>query len=242
MKELLKRLLVKTGIGNHLLRKYRYWVQREHFGRFKTSEEIFTAYYNENEWLDPESLSGPGSTAEYTANIRREMPGLFQKLNVERMLDAPCGDYNWFKLIDRSNGPDYTGGDIVLPLIEANQSKHADEKTRFLTLDITQGKLPSVDLWLCRDCLFHLSEELVFQALENFVRSDIKWLLTSTHPKADLNTDIPTGSFRLLNLQISPYHFPEPRVSMEDWIDPHPYRHLALWSRDDVAAALKRRA
>ncbi|RYD83703.1 MAG: class I SAM-dependent methyltransferase [Verrucomicrobiaceae bacterium] len=242
MKESIKRLLVKTGIGKNLIRRYRYWIQREHFGRFRSSEEIFTAYYKENEWLDPESLSGPGSTAEYTANIRRGLPGLFQQLGVASMLDAPCGDYNWFRLIDRSNGPDYTGGDIVPPLIEANQAKHADEKTRFITLDITQSKLPSVDLWLCRDCLFHLSEDLVFQALENFVRSDIKWLLTSTHPKGDLNTDIPTGSFRLLNLQIPPYNLPSPAESMEDWIDPHPYRHLSLWSREDVQAALKRRA
>lgn len=242
MKESIKRLLVKTGIGNGLLRRYRYWIQRKHFGRFSNSEEIFTAYYHENEWLDPESLSGPGSTAEYTANIRRELPLLFERLDVERMLDAPCGDFNWFKLIEKANRPDYTGGDIVQPLIESNRSKHADEKTRFIPVDITSGKLPDVDLWLCRDCMFHLSEQQVFSALENFVRSDIRWLLTSTHPKADLNTDIPTGSFRLLNLEIAPYNLPAPRATMEDWIDPHPYRHLSLWSREDVEAALKRRA
>ncbi len=157
------------------------------------------------------------------------------------MLDAPCGDFNWFQLIEKNSRPDYTGGDIVSPLIEANETKYKDEITRFITIDITQAELPQVDLWMCRDCMFHLSEEQIFEALKNFVRSDIEWLLASTHPKADLNTDIPTGSFRLLNLEIAPYNLPAPTAFIEDWIAPHPYRHLSLWNREAVSLALKKR-
>lgn len=241
MKSLLKKTLTRLPFGNRLIRGYRYWIQRRHFARFKNPEDVFTAYYEENQWSDPESVSGPGSTAAYTENIRREMPPLLERLQVRRMLDAPCGDYNWFRLIDRAGGLDYTGGDIVAPLVAANQAKYGNDRTRFTKLDITKDELPAVDLWLCRDCLFHLSEDLVFAALENFARSRVQWLLTSTHPRAEANTDIPTGSFRLLNLELPPYNFPPPEATMEDWIQPYPYRHLALWSRAAVAAALEKR-
>ena len=239
MKSLIKKTLSRVPLGNRLIRGYRYWIQRWYFRRFKNPEEVFTAYYKENIWSDPESLSGPGSTSAYTQNIRRGIPPLLVKLNIRHLLDAPCGDYNWFRLMERPAQLEYIGGDIVGPLVEQNHARHGNSRTRFITLDITKDPLPSVDLWLCRDCLFHLSEESVFAALENFTLSDVPWLLTSTHPRAEVNIDMPTGSFRLLNLQLPPYNLPAPEAAIEDWIEDYPYRLLALWSREAVACALE---
>jgi hypothetical protein len=241
MKSLLRHIFAVLPFGDQLILLLRDLSRRRYLKSFQDPEDLFTTYYHKNQWSDPESVSGPGSTAAYTENIRRELPALLTQLNVQRMLDAPCGDYNWFRLIDRTHGPDYTGGDIVLPMVIANEKSYGDSRTRFVKFDITMDELPDVDLWFCRDCLFHLSEEMVFQALENFSRSQVNWLLTSTHPRAQFNSDITTGSFRLINLELPPYNLPPPEASIEDWIEPHPYRHLALWSRQSVIDAIETR-
>src|SRR5204862_8116349 len=101
--------------------------------------------------------SGAGSTLEYTQSLRRELPLLVHRLGVKRVLDAPCGDYNWFRLIQRNPDIHYVGADIVKPLILQNREHYENETTTFIHLDITRNRLPDADLWLCRDCLMHLS-------------------------------------------------------------------------------------
>ncbi len=86
-------------------------------------------------------------------------------------------------------------------------------------------------MWLCRDCLFHLSNHDILLVIENFFRSNVKYLLTSTHSNCE-NEDIQTGSFRQLNLQKEPFNFGKPIALIEDWIEGYPVRHLALWERE----------
>ena len=200
--------------------------------------EIFTHTYATNAWLDGESVSGPGSNQRYTETLRREFPTLIGQLGVTRILDAPCGDFYWFPLMKELDGLDYVGGDIVAPLIDRNQEHHGREGRSFRVLDILTDAMPDADLWLCRDCLFHLSNRDVRTALERFARGRIPQLLTSTHPECTVNRDIPTGSFRELNLRLPPYSLPAPREAIEDWIPGFPRRLLALWSRVEVARGL----
>lgn len=202
------------------------------------AKEVFRHHYETNEWGDAESASGPGSTLQYTENIRKVIPQMVEELGVRTILDAPCGDYNWFGAIKWNVPISYVGGDIVEPLIERNRARYGTERTTFITLDIVNDALPKADLWLCRDCLFHLSERDVFGALNNFIRSDIAYILTSVHSDCDLNSDIPTGAFRLLNLQLPPFNLGKPIRMMDDWIEGHPVRHLALWKRETVKDAL----
>lgn len=206
---------------------------------FDSTEKAFTRIYRTGGWVNEESASGPGSTLEYTENLRRELPILLGKHGVTTMLDAPCGDYHWFKEIHREN-VNYIGADIVGDLVAQNTSRYADSKTRFCQMDITSDPLPDVDLWLCRDVLFHLSTKLVHRALENFSRSKIDYLLTTTHPECRHNSDIPTGSFRELNLQLEPFGFPEPIAWIDDWIPGFPVRKLGLWKRTDLAEIINR--
>jgi len=132
----------------------------------------------------------------------------------------------------------YIGGDIVPGLVSTNQLRFGDGHTRFEVIDITTDRLPEADFWLCRDCLFHFSDADIFSTLRNFVRSEIRYLLTTTHPLCTENTDIPTGSFRLLNLELPPFGFPEPAERIDDWIEGHPVRQLALWDRASIARVL----
>jgi glycosyltransferase involved in cell wall biosynthesis len=193
---------------------------------------LFASYYASGFW------PGPGSTVTYTENIRAGIPGLFRRLGIRTVLDAPCGDFGWFRLVARDPQVTYIGGDIVDELVAANQRMFGDANTRFEVIDITNDKLPKADLWLCRDCFFHLSRADIFLTLENFLRSEVRYILTTTHPECVRNFDIPTGSFRLLNLEILPFNFPEPIERMDDWIEGHPVRQLALWEKKAIASAI----
>jgi hypothetical protein len=199
------------------------------------AKKIFTHHYSTNYWGSDESRSGYGSTAAYAANLITELPRLIDRLGVRSILDAPCGDYNWFRLVPREPGITYLGGDIVDPLVASNQAKYGDPSTQFRGIDIVRDPLPKVDLWLCRDCLFHLSNRDILQTIQNFLRSDIKYLLTSTHPECSANTDIPTGSFRLLNLELPPFSLGPPAYRIDDYIEGFPVRQVALWERATLA-------
>lgn len=202
------------------------------------SEGVFTRIYEEKSWTSDESVSGPGSTIEYTQNIREEIPRIVDRLGVKRILDAPCGDYNWFRLIERDPDISYIGGDIVDALVISNQERYGNDTTHFIALDVANGALPEVDLWLCRDCLNHLPNDTIFKTINNFLNSDITWLLTSSHPNCETNTNILTGQFRPLNLELPPFSFCKPRLFVNDWIEGHPVKHLALWERRELSEAL----
>ena len=199
---------------------------------------LFTHFYESNFWGNDESRSGPGSTASSAANLRAELPRLLGKLDVQCMLDAPCGDYNWFQHVERPSHVRYIGGDIVQPLIDRNQSVFGRNNVEFITLDITRDELPDADLWLCRDCLIHFSYRDIYKALANFLRSNITYLLATTHPLNHVNRNIPTGHFQMLNLQRPPFNFSPALLLIDDWVEKTNMRQLGLWHRQTLAADL----
>lgn len=201
-------------------------------------KKIFTEYYLANYWRDAESVSGPGSTLVYTEHIRKEIPKLLDRFRVATFLDAPCGDYNWFRAMDRPPGMRYIGGDIVDELIAKNQEQYGGPSTKFVVLDVVHDALPPADLWMCRDCLFHFSSEDIFRTLANLMRSRIAYFLTSVHPRCKENTEAHTGGARQINLELPPYSLCPPILCIDDWIPGFTVRSLALWTRSMVAESL----
>ena len=201
----------------------------------------FALVYKLNLWGNGESASGDGSTLAYTGQLRVRLPALFADYQVHTVLDAPCGDYHWFRHVPRS-GICYIGGDIVRALVTDNQTRYGSAETRFVTLDIRTDALPQADLWICRDCTFHLPTRDVIRTFLNFAKSNIPYILTTSHQEVRENVELPKSGFRLMNLQLPPYSFPEPLVAIEDWIPGFPRRILGLWTREDVKDALARTA
>ncbi len=205
-------------------------------------EARFTQIYESNYWGHAESVSGEGSSLAYTRQLRAALPALFDRFGVRRLLDAPCGDFNWMQHVLREHPLDYVGGDLVAPMVQKLQRQHGLAQRQFRHLDITQGPFPQADLWLCRDCLFHLSQADIARALKVFVASGIPYLLTTTHLNPDgafINTDIRSGDFRRIDLYAAPHHFPrEVLAAIDDWAEPEPKRQMCLWHRDQVVAAL----
>jgi hypothetical protein len=60
-------------------------------------ENIFTRYYQKNQWHDSESVSGDGSSLRRTLGVRQELPALLRQLGVNSLLDAVCGDFHWLR-------------------------------------------------------------------------------------------------------------------------------------------------
>lgn len=197
-------------------------------------EQVFTEFYHDNKWGDAESVSGAGSNLAQTEEVRRVLPGLLAELGCGSMLDVPCGDFYWMRLVPLE--VDYTGGDIVADMVARNQAQYGNERRRFMHLDLLRGPLPTTDLIFCRDCLVHLSNTHINQALANIRASGATYLLTTTFPGHTVNDDIPTGSWRPINLQRPPYNFPKPlRLIDERCPDPaYADKHLGLWRVADI--------
>ncbi len=171
LKQSLRALILALPGGKTLLRWRESLRMRLRLLNPGHAKSVFRDLYRHNEWDNPESVSGPGSTLVYTVNIRDQLPRLVEELEIHSILDAPCGDFNWFKSIEWNTPISYLGGDIVDDLVKVNQSRYANDQTKFLHLDIVRDRLPKADLWLCRDCLFHLSErEYSWQSI-NFSRA-----------------------------------------------------------------------
>jgi SAM-dependent methyltransferase len=231
MRDAINKFLQKVPGSSKFLKAYSSNVERSQIRRFKNLEELFTSYYSNNRWGDKESLSGPGSTIDYTENIRRKIPELINELSIQKILDAPCGDYNWFRKVPRNKNIYYVGGDIVEPMVRKNKELYKNDNTSFVKLDITKDRLPSADMWICRDCLLHFSYTDIFRTINNFLKSKIRYFLTSTNTGCSKNTNIKTGESRLINLELPPFNFCAPLYSIDDWIEGYPIRKLFLWER-----------
>ncbi|WP_039795936.1 class I SAM-dependent methyltransferase [Amycolatopsis alba] len=173
------------------------------------TQDRFTYIFRSRLWASS-SVSGPGSEAVQTRELREQLPILFERFGVRTLLDLPCGDFGWLSEVDLDLDR-YIGADIVTDLVESNAARFRDDPVReFRTLDLTGDPLPSADLVLCRDCLVHLSFADIERALRNLRRSGSRYLLTTTFTELGTNADIVTGDWRPLNLCREPFGFPEP--------------------------------
>lgn len=207
----------------------------------KKTRAVFTQIYRRNAWRGTDSVSGTGSDAHQTKVIIEELPKLLQEFKVSTLLDVPCGDFHWMKSVDL-HGIHYTGADIVEELILENQKRYGDGQTRFLSLNLINGRLPKADLIFCRDCLVHLSFEDIFLALDNICGSQADYLLTTTFTTRTENRDIRSGEWRTLNLELAPFGFPKPlRVLIEGCTENdgiYADKALGLWRIADIRKAL----
>jgi len=181
------------------------------FFKKKNLKEKFSIIYNNNYWDNGESISGPGSTLKNTKNLRRSLNIIIKKYKIKTVFDAPCGDCNWIQFIIKKNNIIYTGADIVKNCISNNRNKFKNKKFNFKQLDITKDKLPTADLFICRDFMFHLSYKDNYKFLKNIKNSKSKYILISNHTKSrDIkfnNKDIKSGDFRRIDLFQPPFNF-----------------------------------
>jgi SAM-dependent methyltransferase len=193
----------------------------------------FTRHYQRNDWMEPETVSGRGSTLERTAAIRRELPALLRELGVRNVLDAGCGDFHWFGTMEIALDS-YVGVEVVEELAAVNQDRHGNDRRRFVSLEVTRDPLPRADVILCRDCLVHLKNGQVLEALRNFRRSGSSYLLATTFTGDHPNEEAPLGGWRPLNLERAPFDLGPPLrlISEKESVEDARYldKSLGLWA------------
>ncbi len=211
-------------------------VRRWRILRMPDNESRFTRIYEVNFWAARESRSGPGSSLNDTQELRLRLPELFRQFSVDTVFDAPCGDFNWMRTVVAAEPIRYIGGDIVRPMVEDNRRRHGNDRVAFQHHDITRAPPPPADLWICRDCFYHLSIEDIRRALRRFVDSEVPYLLASTHRVVDgpVNLDITSGDFRFTDLFAAPFLLPRDTLFR---IEDNTHSDMHLWSREQVAAS-----
>lgn len=224
-------------------RRARYKRLRGGLGETADREAVFTEIYQHNLWGEIESRSGAGSTLAFTAALREALPDLLRRHGVSTVLDAPCGDFHWMQAVRLPDGVAYIGADIVAPMVARLAQEHAAPGRRFVHLDLTTGPFPRHDLWLCRDCLFHLSYADIAKVWRAFLASPGQFALLTSHTAQDgrpvVNRDIATGDARPIDLTAAPFHLPAPLEAITDFTPPSHPRIVGLWSRAQLETGAK---
>jgi len=205
-------------------------------------DEVFTRIFRKKSWGGSVSASGAGSDPEQTQVLVEKLGSLLADLEIESMLDIPCGDFEWMRHV-AGDAVRYTGGDIVQELVQQNRQAYEQESVRFLCLNLVRDTLPDADLILCRDGLVHLSFEDVLKALKNICSTRSTYLLATTFTDRKENQDILSGQWRTLNLERPPFNLDSPmRIINEE--SPHQGglyadKSMGLWKIEAVRKCLE---
>ena len=238
----LKRTVIKIifKIFNFFsLKHYKRKKFEKNLFKIKSIEERFNIIYSKNYWLGDESRSGTGSSLRSTKNIRIHLPKIIERFHIKRLFDAPCGNFSWMPQVLKNVNVDYIGSDIVEDLIISNR-KNEKNNIKFVKLDIRIDKLPASDLMICRDCLFHFSYEDIFKFLDNYLISDIKYILLTSHINTENkfeNRNIVTGDFRKIDLFSKPFNFEKNYIYSfvdKDIHEIEHFKHMYLFSKSQI--------
>lgn len=202
-------------------------------------QQRFARIFKDNRWGSEESASGVGSTLSQTLHLRPGLTYAFRKHNINRLVDAPCGDFNWMKeIVDQFDY--YVGVDIVPELIERNNRLFRSTKVRFQQGDLVRDVLPLADAILCRDCLVHLSFADIWKTITLFKQSGSRFLATTTFTDDRTNRDIITGEWRPLNLMRAPFNFPAPEELINERCSErngaYADKCVGIWRLDNISA------
>lgn len=211
--------------------------------RGRSIAEVFEFIHQTNLWNSEQSRSGVGSEPEATGSIRRQLPRLLKRLEVQTLLDIPCGDFSWMSQTDLPIRH-YIGGDIVPAIIEQNQTRYAQShpEAEFRVLDLTADPLPKADAALCRDCLVHLPYAAIDKALRNLCAGSVRYVILTTFVGKRVNGDIETGDWRPLNFQLPPFGFPAPMAVLNEGCTEengaYADKSLGVWTVEQIASRL----
>lgn len=211
-----------------------------------SNEKKFSLIHKTNYWSDKESVSGAGSNKTQTLNAIYNIDKILDDYNIQSILDAPCGDFNWMddllkkRIKLKKKKIQYLGVDIVQELILNLKKKYFAKNINFICLDIINANLPNLDLLICRDCLIHFSNQDIHKIISNFLESKIKYILVTDSIVDDSfnNYEIETGEFRKLDLTKKPFNLPKNHLfQFNDVCNVKTKKYetkMTLWSRKDL--------
>jgi 2-polyprenyl-3-methyl-5-hydroxy-6-metoxy-1,4-benzoquinol methylase len=173
-----------------------------------TSEEVFQKVYEIAAWGKDETgkgTSGPGSNPENAVEYLSFIQEFLKKHEIKSVVDLGCGDFQLGQKIDWGN-IQYTGIDVARVVVEANTSKFTKPNITFVHQDGATNPLPAADLLLCKDVLQHLPNKDILAILAQLPKFRYCLITNDFYPIYNHNTDIPRGSYRTVNLVMSPFN------------------------------------
>jgi hypothetical protein len=213
---------------------------------------FFTKVHDQNLWAGKESRSGQGSDKTAANEMINALHEVLRSLKVASLLDVPCGDFNWMKEVDLGSTT-YIGGDIVEDIVTHNNEIYASPLRRFEIIDIVTDALPAADMIFVRDCFIHFTNDLIMTALQNIVRSRIRYVCLThdlSHHRYPNRHNIEldrarsgvNSEFRPNDFELPPFSFPAPIEVIPDgtaWNQWDGTKAMAVWELATVQAALK---
>lgn len=176
-------------------------------------QNVFNDIYRQAKWSQEGNRSGQGSSVDATKETRDIIKRVITKYNIRSLVDVSCGAMAWMPILLNELNPGFifAGLDITPSVIENNKIVFRNiPNWRFAVFDITTDIPPSgYDLILCRDTLMHLSYNLVIDSLENFSKSNAKYILLTSYENGT-NKNIGTGQHFTINLLKEPFLLPKP--------------------------------
>lgn len=197
----------------------------------KQNQQVFTEIYLNNSWGSSESKSGPGSRVSANKKLLNLLDEFVVSHDIKTITDCGCGDFNWMRLFDFEKLDSYTGIDIVSPLIDSNNKKYGSNKVSFQCLSVIEDEIPTSDLIICKDVLFHLSYEDALKTIGNIRNSGVKYLISTTFSDFH-NIDIKSGHWRPINLLTEPFLLGEPYQywdNIEERNDHYSIKSIGVW-------------
>jgi 2-polyprenyl-3-methyl-5-hydroxy-6-metoxy-1,4-benzoquinol methylase len=197
----------------------------------KQNQQVFTEIYLNNSWGSSESKSGPGSRVSANKKLLNLLDEFVVSHDIKTITDCGCGDFNWMRLFDFEKLDSYTGIDIVSPLIDSNNEKYRSNKVSFQCLSVIEDEIPTSDLIICKDVLFHLSYEDALKTIGNIRNSGVKYLISTTFSDFH-NIDIKSGHWRPINLLSEPFLLGEPYQywdNIEERSDHYSIKSIGVW-------------
>lgn len=172
-------------------------------------------FYAQNVKSRIESVSGCGSFLKNTKEIRGFISSVIIKYSIKSIADCPCGDWNWMQYVDLTD-INYTGLDVVQPLVQANNTLYGKSNINFRHFNILTEIPPRADLLICRDLLFHLNLADQKIAAENLKKSGSRLIMTTTFPWITENAELQPRElmagwgYRHINAELEPLAFKNP--------------------------------
>ena len=123
-------LALLVAVKNYPFRAYQRRLYKNMLNQDKIADR-FSEIYKQNLWSSVESGSGEGSEVGYTEPLRDWLVENVPKYDVKQFVDAPCGDFNWMKLVLPKLDINYVGLDIVSSVIDSNNHLYATSAIKF---------------------------------------------------------------------------------------------------------------
>ncbi len=164
----------------------------------------FVEIYANNEWGVG---SGEGSLDFQTKGYQKFLQKFLKQKRISSVVDMGCGDWQFSRYINWE-GISYIGYDVVPEVIAANIEKYSTNNISFKLYSGDPSELPKSDLLIAKDVLQHLPNQPVLEFLQHLSKYRYALITNCTNPiNGDLvNSDIPIGDFRYLDLRLPPFN------------------------------------